>query len=101
MTGVAKTIEGEVKAIETKVVEKVEELVYAARVEITDSEKLVLRTIETEFLKAQLEVNRLTSILKTTQEQFTKKIKELTTKYVVDEAVYAFDAVEQVFKKIK
>lgn len=107
-------IEGEVKAVETKVetvaeavvadakaVEtKVEEVVKAALVNIVADEKLFLREAELEFLKAQMEIQRLSKVAEAKSKSYTDYIESLFVKYGLTKAEYMFDGAVNAFKKL-
>jgi len=90
---------GEIKKVEGEVVAEVKKEEEKVRTEITDAEKLMLTKMENEFLKAQMEFNRLQSVLKNIQDTYPKKIEELAVKYSADVKDWFFDGVELVFKK--
>jgi flavin-dependent dehydrogenase len=94
VSGAVKTIEGslaaEVKAIEAEI----------KAIEISTEEKLNLRNLENDFLKNTLEMQRLQGLLSTTQKQFPAYIQSLAKKYSVDEKLFQFDAIKQVFSKL-
>jgi hypothetical protein len=87
-------VESEVKAE----VAKVEKVVEKVLQELTAEEKLAIREIENTYLKAQMEIQRLSQITQKAQKDFTDTVEKLTKKYVVD-ATWLFDNVELVFKK--
>ena len=92
----------EVKAVEGEVVAEVakaEKFVEAVRQELSAEEKLAIREIENAYLKAQMEIQRLSQITQKAQKDFTDTVEKLTKKYVVDPATWLFDNVELVFKK--
>jgi hypothetical protein len=100
-------IEGEVKAVETKVetvaeaaVAKVEEKIKAAIVEIKAEEQLVLRNAELEFLKSQMEIQRLSKIAEAKSKEYTTYVEQLFLKYGVTKAEYVFDGAINAFKKL-
>lgn len=114
-------VEGEVKKVEAEVstevnkaetevktvaeavvteVKKAEEKVKAAFVQITAEEKLYLRETELEFLKAQMEIQRLSKITEAKSEAYTKYVEQLFTKYVLTKAEYVFDGAVAQFKKL-
>ena len=107
-------IEGEVKAVETKVetvaaavvadakaVEtKVEEVVKAALVNIVADEKLFLREAELEYLKAQMEIQRLSKVAEEKSKSYTDYIKSLFVKYGLTTVEYVFDGAINAFKKL-
>lgn len=93
---VEKVAEEVKSAVETKV----EEVVKAAKVDITAEEKLFLREAELEYLKATMEIKRLTQITEEKSKSYTAYIESLLTKYGLTKAEYAFDAVVNAFKKL-
>ncbi len=97
--GEAKKIEGEVVAEAKKVEAVVEKVVEKVLQELTTEEKLFIREIENNYLKTQMEINRLSQITQTAQRNYTVKVEELTKKYVVDPATWIFDNVELIFRK--
>jgi mannose-6-phosphate isomerase class I len=110
MTTVIENIEGAVKAAEKVVSGAFQEGSPAAEVkaieaeiktiEISTEEKLNLRNLENDFLKNTLEMQRLQGLLSTTQKQFPSYIQSLAKKYSVDEKLFQFDAIKQVFSKL-
>jgi hypothetical protein len=100
-------IEAEVKAAVVKVetvaeavVAKVEEKVKAAIVEIKAEEQLVLRNAELEFLKSQMEIQRLSKIAEAKSKEYTTYVEQLFVKYGVTKAEYVFDGTVNAFKKL-
>ena len=107
-------IEGEVKAVETKVEtvaaavvadakaveEKVVAVVKPALVNIVAEEKLFLREVELEFLKAQMEIQRITKLAEAKSKSYTDYIESLFVKYGVTKAEYVFDGTVNAFKKL-
>jgi type IV secretory pathway VirB4 component len=103
---VAKAVEGEVvkvaeeiKAEVAKVVEAVKPEVQKLVQELSAEEKLALREIENGYLKAQMEIQRLSQITQAAQQNFTKNVEALTKKYVVDPSSWLFDNVLLQFKR--
>lgn len=92
----AKKVEGEVAAV----AEKVEEKIKAALVQISTDEKLFLREAELEFLKAQMEIQRLQKIADAKSKAYTEFVESLFTKYGVSKAEYIFDGAVNVLKKL-
>jgi hypothetical protein len=104
----------EVKAVETKVetvadavvadvkaeVVKVEDKVKAAVVEIKAEEKLFLREAELEFLKAQMEIQRLSKITEEKSKGYQLYVENLFKTYVLDKAEYVFDGAINAFRKL-
>jgi len=107
-------VEGEVKAVETKfenvaaavvadakaVETKVEEVVKAALVNIVADEKLFLREAELEYLKAQMEIQRLSKLAEAKSKAYTDYIENLFVKYALTKAEYVFDGAVNAFKKL-
>ena len=67
--------------------------------EITAEEKLAIRELENKYLKAQIEINRLSQITQNAQREFTTTVETMTRKYVVDPAEWLFDNAELIFKR--
>jgi deoxyribodipyrimidine photolyase len=82
----------EVKAEVVKVAEKITQ-------ELNAEEKLTIREIENAYLKAQIEIQRLTQITTKAQTDFTKMVEDLAKKYVIDPSVFVFDNVSLIFRK--
>ena len=106
MTDVIAAVESEVKKVEAEVVKVAEEvkaeavkIVEKVRQELTAEEKLAIREIENSYLKAQVEINRLSQQTQQAQQQFTATVERLTKKYTVDPTLWLFDNVELLFKK--
>jgi galactokinase len=108
------SIETEIKSVETAVegeavkiegavkeeVAKVEEKAKASLVQVSTDEKLFLREAELEFLKAQMEIQRLSKIADAKSKQYADYVEGLFKKYVLDKAEYVFDGAVNVFKKL-
>lgn len=92
-------VASEVKTEAVKVVEQVKAEATKLSQEITAEEKLAIRDIENTYLKAQIEINRLSQITQNAQKNFTNTVEGLTKKYVVDPAVWVFDNAELIFRK--
>jgi hypothetical protein len=93
----------EVKSVAEAVVAeaaKVEEAVKAALVQITADEKLFLREAELEFLKAQMEIQRLTKLAEEKSKAYTAYIEQLFVKYGITKVEYVFDGAVNSFKKL-
>src|SRR5271157_896634 len=89
-------------SIETEVVKVAEEVkaeVMKVTQELSAEEKLAIREIENGYLKAQIEINRLSQITQKAQKDFENTVKSLTAKYVIDPAEWLFDNVELIFRK--
>jgi len=93
-------VEGEVKAEAKAVVAEVVKEVKAATVAISTEEKLVLRSTELEFLKSQMEIQRLSKIAETKSKEYQAFIEGLFTKYLLSKAEYVYDAAADLFKKL-
>lgn len=83
------------KTVEEKVVKVVEKVFQ----ELTSEEKLAIREIENSYLKAQIEINRLSQVTQKAQGDFTAKVESLTKKYVIDPATWEFNNVDLIFRK--
>jgi len=95
----AKKLEGEAeteaKKVEGEVVAKAEEVMK----DISAEEKLLLTKMENEFLKGQMELQRIQANVKRISEIYPKKVEELAVKYAIDLKTWAFDGMELVFRK--
>jgi phenylalanyl-tRNA synthetase alpha subunit len=98
------TIEAEVKTVEAEVVAQVEKAAAEVKAEVkkltqelTAEEKLAIREIENEYLKAQMEINRLSQITQGAQKKFTDTVENLVHKYTVSPAEWAFDNLKLIF----
>lgn len=106
-------LENEVKAVELKaeavaseVKEKVENLLGEVKAEakkvtqeLTAEEKLFIRETENAYLKAQIEINRLSQITQKAQKDFTEHVENLSKKYLLNPAEWIFDNVALIFRK--
>ncbi len=107
---VVAVVEGEVKAAEAAAeavvadvkaeVAKVEEKVKAEVVQIVADEKLVLREAELEYLKIQMELQRLTKLAEEKAKQYQTTVEGLFTKYLLSKTEYVFDGTINAFKKL-
>jgi hypothetical protein len=105
------TVETEVKEVVSEVKAKVEKAVTAMIPEVvkgeapakklvqelTAEEKLVIRDIELEYLKAQMQINQLSQTTQSAQKKFTSMIEDLSKKYLINPAEMMFDNVELKF----
>src|ERR1035437_1057359 len=94
------TVEAEVKAVEAEVVavaEKAAVEVKKLTQELTAEEKLAIREIENEYLKAQMEIQRLSQITQGAQKKFTDTVETLVKKYGVEPATWVFDNLKLIF----
>jgi hypothetical protein len=118
----AQSIPAEVKAEVTKVASKVKSEVVkvaedvksevvkvagnvksgVARIEqdITAEEKLSIRDVENEYLKAQIQIQSLSQATQNAQRKFTSIVEALGKKYLINPAELAFDNVELKFKAV-
>ena len=101
-------VETEVKTVAEAVVAdvkeeiaKVEPKIKAATVAVSTDEKLFLREAELEFLKAQMEIQRLTKITEAKSKDYQTFVESLFKKYALDKAEYIFDGSVNVFKAIE
>ena len=83
------------KAVKAEVAKAVEKTTQ----EISAEEKLAIRELENAYLKAQIEINRLSQITQKAQQDFTANVEALTKRYVVDPASWVFDNVSLIFRK--
>lgn len=97
-TEVVKVAE-EVKTEATKLVGEAKTEATKIFQEITAEEKLAIREIENKYLKAQIEITRLSQITSQAQKDFTTTVENLTKKYVVTPAEWFFDNAELLFKR--
>ena len=67
------------------------------RQSITDAEKLAIREIENEFLKATIDINRLTQVVNASQKKFTNNIEALVQKYLINAKEMQFDNIKLEF----
>lgn len=107
-------IEGEVKAVETKAENVAEAVVAEAKkiegevvaaikaavVQIKTEEKLFLREAELEFLKANMEIQRIQKIAEGKSKEYQTFVENLFKTYVLDKAEYVFDGSVNAFKKL-
>ncbi len=92
-------VSDEIKAEAEKVAKEAKAGVKKLVQELTAEEKLAIREIENAYLKAQIEMNRLTPILQKAQKDFTETVSSLVTKYAVDPAEWLFDNVTLIFRR--
>ena len=95
----AETLKETVKEALNEVVNKAEEVVKATKVDISTEDKLLVRTIETEFLKGQMELQRLSVVVKDASDRYTKALESFGKKYAFEPLEYAWDSLELAFKK--
>lgn len=110
LENVVAAVEGEVKTVaeavvaETKEtvaeVKKVEEKVKAEFVQVVADEKLFLREAELEYLKLQMEIQRLSKLAEDKSKSYTAYVEGLFTKYGLTKAEYVFDGAVNVFKRL-
>lgn len=111
---VEETVKAEVAAVEVKAetvaeavatevkaeVVKVEEAVKAKIVNIKAEEKLFLREAELEFLRAQMEIQRLTKIAEDKSKAYQAYIENLYKTYAITKVEYVFDGAVNAFKAL-
>ncbi len=114
LENVVATVEGEVKTVAEAVVaeaqkvegevaaevKKVEEKVKAEVVQVVADEKLFLREAELEYLKLQMEIQRLSKLAEDKSKSYTAYVEGLFTKYGLTKAEYVFDGAVNVFKRL-
>ncbi len=93
------TVVEEVKKEVVKVVEEVKTIAEKVTQELSAEEKLVIREIENSYLKAQVEITRLSAITQKAQSDFTTTVEQLTKSYAIDPAVWVFDNVKLQFTR--
>jgi len=110
---VLEAVKTEVDKIEEKAVAVVEEVKAEVkkveervRVDINDTEKLLVTRTENDFLKAQVEIQQLNArivhlqdVAKKCGEKFTADTTALAKKYEVDLKNFYFNNIEQAFMK--
>jgi hypothetical protein len=113
---VVKAVEAEVTKVEGEVVAEVKKIEADARCFPCESpsvkaeakkltqvlsadEKLMIREVENSYLKAQMEIQRLSQITQKAQQDFTKIVEDLTRRYLLNPAEWLFDNVSLEFKK--
>ena len=92
---VAEAVVAEVKKVEGEVVAKEKATVIQLKAE----ESLILREAELDFLKANMEIQRLTKIAEAKSKTYQEYVESLFKQYVLDKASYIFDGAANVFKK--
>lgn len=101
LANVESAVEGAVKAVEGAPAAEVKALEAEIKtVEISVEEKLNIRNLENEFLKANLEINNLQKRISQIQSQFPAYVESLYKKYKVDVKKFNFNAITQVFEKL-
>lgn len=85
----------EVKKVGSEVVVEAKKLTQ----ELSAEEKLAIREVENAYLKAQMEIQRLSQITQKAQQDFTKNVENLAKKYALDSSRWVFDNVELIWKK--
>ena len=103
MSELVQAVEGEVLKIEGEVVaaaEKVEEVAKAALVQVVAEEKLFLREAELDYLKIQVEIQRLGKIAEEKSKSYLAYVETLFVKYGLNKAEYVFDGAINAFKKL-
>ena len=91
----AKAAEAEVVKVTEAVVPEVKKMLQ----ELTAEEKLGIREIENEYLKAQMEIQRLSQITQGAQKKFTDTVEALVKKYGVNPTEWVFDNLKLVFTR--
>src|ERR1035437_4177647 len=106
MSELVQAVEGEVLKSEGEVVaaaEKVEAVVKDALVQVVSvvaEEKLFLREAELEYLKIQVEIQRLGKIAEEKSKAYQAFVENLFVKYGLSKAEYVFDGTVNAFKKL-
>jgi hypothetical protein len=94
------TNEAEVKTVAEAVEAKVEEKAKADVVQINAEEKLALRETELEYLKSQIEIQRISKITEAKSKEYQTYVEGLFTKYGLSKTEYIFDGSGNSFKKL-
>jgi len=92
-------VAAEVKAEVAKVVDAVVPEVKKLVQEISTEEKLFLREVENSYLKATMEVSRLSQTTQRAQQDFTKAVETMVKKYALDPTTWVFDNVKLLFTR--
>lgn len=92
-------VEGEVVSEVKAIVPDVKAEVAKIIQELSAEEKLAIREVENAYLKAQIEIQRLSQITKEAQQKFTTLIEGFAKKYVLNTAEWVFDNVALIWKK--
>lgn len=97
-------VETEVKdvvtAVESKadaVVVDVKKFATASRVELVAEDKLVIRDLEVEYLRAQAEITRLEKVMKNVESRFVPVVQSFVSKYLINPATHQFNNLELAF----
>jgi hypothetical protein len=93
---VAGAVVAEVKKIEGEVVA----VAKATVVQIKSDEKLFLREAELDFLKANMEIQRIQKIAEAKSKEYQTYVENLFKTYVIEKSEYVFDAAINAFKKL-
>lgn len=104
LKAVETAVESEVVKVEDAVVKVAEEVkteVKAALVALTGDEKFLLRDTELEYLKAQMEIQRLTRVAEAKGLEYRNAVDSFLKKYALDKAEYIFDGAKLAFTKIE
>jgi|SRR5580658_937621 SMC interacting uncharacterized protein involved in chromosome segregation len=96
---VAAEVKTEAVKVEGEVVSEVKAEVAKIIQELSAEEKLAIREVENAYLKAQIEIQRLSQITKEAQQKFTTLIEGFAKKYVLNTAEWVFDNVALIWKK--
>jgi hypothetical protein len=100
MENVIETVVSDVKKAEAELEKVVAPLFPAAkamRIDITDVEKVVIRTLECSYLRTVQDAQCVAQAMEAYKTQYAAKLKEITEKYVKD-GEYAWDEFEAAFK---
>ena len=93
--GVVVAAEGAAKAVDAKV----DSFATEARIELTAEEKFFVTKLENDYLKAAMEIQRLTKTVESAQKQFPMFVEGLVKKYEINPATHVFNNIELVFTK--
>ena len=98
----AELVKGEdkVKAFEKVIAQKVVRAADAVEQKVSDTEELLLRRLENEFLKAKIEIENFQKRAMELQKAFGERITGLALKYELDLKTWTLDSAAFIFRKI-
>jgi hypothetical protein len=92
--------EDKVKAFEKVLAQKVVRAADAVEQKVSDTEELLLRRLENEFLKAKIEIENFQKRAMELQKAFGERITGLALKYELDLKTWTLDSAAFIFRKI-
>src|ERR1035437_3349761 len=93
-------LEGDAKAFEKVLAQKVTRAEDAIEQKLSAEEELVLRRLETEFLKARIEIENFQKKVIDLQKQFGERITMFAMKYNLDPTKLSLDPIAFLFRKM-